>query len=123
MAANPVRWFEIYVADMERARRFYEQLFQCRLEKLPVQGMDYWAFPSQDDQPGVGGALVRMEGAGPGGGGTLIYFGCDDCAVEEGRVAGLGGSVVLPKMSIEPYGFLSLVNDSEGNRIGLHSLR
>ncbi len=121
MAANPVIWFELYVNDMERARAFYETVLQVSLEKMPNVDMEYWAFPMQGDQVGAGGALARMEGMAPGGSGTLIYFSCADCAVEESRVAGAGGTVVRPKMSIQPYGFMSIVVDTEGNTIGLHS--
>ena len=83
------------------------------------------AFPMPDesaaDRPGACGALVKMEGVAPGGGGTLVYFSCEDCAVEESRVAPAGGHVVRPKFPIGPYGFIALVSDTEGNMIGLHS--
>ncbi|MCP9785801.1 VOC family protein [Cyanobium sp. N5-Cardenillas] len=121
MAVNPVIWFELYVDDMARARAFYETVFQLTLEQMSDAGMEYYAFPMQNDQVGAGGALAKMEGMAPGGGGTLIYFHCDDCAVEESRVAGAGGTVIKPKMSIGAYGFMSLVLDTEGNTIGLHS--
>jgi predicted enzyme related to lactoylglutathione lyase len=64
-----------------------------------------------------------MEGFPSGGNSTLVYFVCDDCAVEEGRVRGAGGKVERAKMSIGPYGFISLVVDTEGNMVGLHSMR
>ena len=121
MAVNPVIWFELYVNDMARARAFYETVFEVSLEAMGDAGMEYYAFPMQNDQVGAGGALAKMEGMAPGGGGTLIYFHCDDCAVEEARVAGAGGTVLKPKMSIGSYGFMSLVLDTEGNTIGLHS--
>ncbi|KEF43335.1 MAG: lactoylglutathione lyase [Cyanobium sp. CACIAM 14] len=121
MAANPVIWFELYVTDMDRARRFYETVFDLKLEPLPDAGMEYWTFPMDDDGVGAGGALAKMEGMAPGGGGTLVYFTCADCALEESRVEAAGGRVIKPKMSIGAYGFMSLVLDSEGNAIGLHS--
>ena len=121
MAVNPVIWFELYVNDMGRARAFYESVFQLTLQPMSDAGMEYFAFPMQNDQPGAGGALAKMEGMAPGGGGTLIYFHCDDCAVEESRVAAAGGTVIKPKMSLGAYGFMSLVLDTEGNTIGLHS--
>lgn len=122
VAGNPVPWFEIYVADMARARAFYEAVFNVVLEQLPVEGMEYWSFPMDDGRYGAGGALAKMEGAAPGPGGSLVYFGCEDCAVEEARVEPAGGMVVRPKMSIGPYGSISLFTDSEGNLIGLHSM-
>jgi hypothetical protein len=72
---------------------------------------------------GCGGALVKMEGYPSGGNSTLVYFSCEDCAVEEARVEGAGGRVERGKMSIGQYGFISLVYDTEGNMIGLHSLQ
>jgi predicted enzyme related to lactoylglutathione lyase len=63
-----------------------------------------------------------MDGGSSGGNSTLVYFGCDDCAVEEARVASAGGRVERPKMSIGEYGFISLVVDTEGNMIGLYSM-
>ncbi len=125
MTGNPVRWFEIYVQDMPRAKKFYEAVFQVKLEKLnsPNPALEMWNFPMTMDQPGAAGALVKMEGAPPGGNGTLVYFGCDDCAVEEGRVAGSGGTVQQGKMSIGEYGHISLVKDTEGNLFGLHSMK
>ncbi len=123
MASNPVNWFEITVSDLERAKHFYQTVFQVTLEKMPNLSMEYWTFPMREDQVGAGGALVQMEGAAPGGGGTLIYFSCEDCSVEESRVEAAGGTVQQTKMAIAEYGFISLILDSEGNRIGLHSLR
>lgn len=123
MANNPVIWFEIYVQDMARARKFYEAVFKVKLEKLGTPEMEMWSFPMQMDQVGAGGALVKMDGVPSGGGGTLVYFTTEDCAVEEARVEKHGGSVFKKKMSIGEYGFISLVNDTEGNLIGLHSLK
>ena len=120
-----VRWFEIYVQNMDRARKFYETVFDRKLEKLNTPEMDYWAFrmDSGERVPGCGGALVQMKGVASGGGGTLVYFGCDDCAIEESRVKKAGGQVHRPKMSIGEFGFISLVVDTEGNMIGLHSMK
>jgi len=120
---NPVNWFEIYVSDMERAKHFYESVFDLKLEQLPNPDMEYWTFPMQDDRMGAGGALVRMEGVTPAPGGTLVYFSCKDCGVEEALVEPAGGQVQKPKMSIGEFGFISLVMDSEGNMIGLHSMQ
>ena len=128
MSDNPVVWFEIYVDDLARARRFYETVFQCQLQPLPAPegeaaDMQMLAFPSQMPGPGAGGTLVRMDGVAPGGGGTLVYFGCEDCALEQARVVPAGGRVHRPKFAIGPYGHCALVSDTEGNLIGLHSMR
>jgi uncharacterized protein len=120
MKPNPVGWFEIYVQDMQRAVRFYEAVLGGKLQKLPAGDLDMMAFP-MGETAGSPGALVCMKGVPSGGGGTLVYFSCDDCAVEEGRVAAAGGKVHRPKLSIGEYGFISLVVDPDGNMVGLHS--
>ena len=125
MSQNPVRWFEIYVQDMQRAKQFYESVFKSKLEQLSNpndSSIEMWKFPSVIDQMGTAGALVKMKGVASGGNSTIVYFGCADCAVEESRVAACGGRVEHSKFAIGQYGFISLVHDSEGNMIGLHSM-
>jgi uncharacterized protein len=122
MAGNPVRWFEIYVQDMARARAFYETVLGRKCEKLSSGDIEMWAFQAERGQPGVGGALVRVPGVPSGGNGTLVYFGCDDCAVEAARVVPAGGRLHRDKMSIGEYGFVALAVDTEGNVFGLHSM-
>jgi uncharacterized protein len=84
-------------------------------------GMEMWAFPSDMGSYGAAGTLVKMPGY-PSGGSTLVYFSCEDCAVEAERAAAHGGQVFKPKMSIGEHGFIALVQDTEGNTIGLHSM-
>jgi predicted enzyme related to lactoylglutathione lyase len=117
--SNPLVWCEIYVQDMERAKSFYESVFQMKLEKLE-SFVEMWAFPMAMDQVGASGALVKMEGVNSGGSGTIPYFHCDEVAVELERVISAGGQIQQPKMSIGQYGFIALIVDTEGNRIGLH---
>jgi len=122
MKPNPVGWFEIYVQDTNRARKFYESVLGCKLQKLDSP-FEIWAFPMQKDAPGSPGALVRMDGVPSGGNSTIVYFATEDCAVEEARVTKAGGEIHKGKFSIGPYGFISLVVDTEGNMIGLHSMK
>jgi predicted enzyme related to lactoylglutathione lyase len=72
---------------------------------------------------GAGGALVKMDGVASGGNSTIVYFSCADCAVEAARVVAHGGQVMREKFAIGEYGFIALVVDTEGNTIGLHSLK
>jgi len=127
MNRNPVGWFEIYVQDMPRARNFYEAVLAIKLDKLEMPDgglpdMEMWAFPMEMANPGASGALVRLPGVPSGGGGTLVYFSCADCAVEESRVVAAGGKIKDAKMSIGQYGFISLLIDPDGNCFGLHSM-
>lgn len=120
---NPVRWFEIYVQNMDRAKRFYETVFAVSLTALESPGIEMWSFPMVADGGGATGALVKMDGMPSGGNSTIVYFGCDDCAVESERIAGAGGHVFKSKFSIGQYGFIALALDTEGNMFGMHSTR
>ena len=122
MTPNPVRWFEIYVQDMDRARAFYERVFDTRLERLGGD-LEMWAFPQAMGAGGTSGALVKVPGVPSGGNSTLVYFACDDVAIEAARVAGAGGKLAREKMSIGQYGFIALAHDTEGNLFGMHSLK
>lgn len=126
MVKNPVGWFEIYVDNLARAKKFYESVFEVTLEELGDpndENIKMLAFPSDMETYGATGALVKMEGLTAGGNSTLVYFSCDNCAIEESKVEGAGGIVQKPKMSIGEYGFITLATDSEGNMFGLHSLK
>ena len=123
MKPNPVVWFEIYVDDMARAKAFYETVFQTTLEKLHSDAIEMWAFPMQPDLWGAAGSLVKMDGFSAGRNSTLVYFSCDDCAIEQARAEKAGGQLQRGKFSIGRYGFIALVLDTEGNMIGLHSMK
>lgn len=122
ISQNPVRWFEIYVQDLERAKAFYEAVLQTTLTRLESPDIEMWAFPMSEGGAGAAGSLVKMSGVASGGNSTLVYFTCADCATEAGRVVGAGGRLQKEKMSIGQYGYIALAFDTEGNMFGLHSL-
>lgn len=124
---NVLDWFEIYTSDFERAKRFYSDVFQCKLLDMPVDnerhpGMQYAAFSNDGSVEGASGALVKLDVAGPGVGGTLVYFRSGDIAAELGRVEAAGGKIIRPKLHIDNFGYIALIEDTEGNMIGLRSL-
>lgn len=121
--SNVVGWFEIYVADMGRAKRFYQAVLQREMTDLPAMGSDMQmcAFAWVEQGTGTAGALVKSAQMGPGTGGTMVYFSCEDCAIEAARVVTHGGTLCQDKMSIGEYGFIAIARDTEGNTIGLHS--
>ena len=118
---NPVSWFEIYVQDMARAQAFYEAVLSVKLNPLDMPDIDMMTFPMEQDGAGSSGALVKLEEVSSGGYNVLVYFSCADCANEQQKAVENGGSVIKEKYSIGEYGFISLVTDTEGNTIGLHS--
>jgi predicted enzyme related to lactoylglutathione lyase len=122
---NAVGWFEIPVINMERAIRFYETVFECKLERHQMGPLDMAWFPWVDSAAGAGGSLVcAPEFYTPEKNGTLVYFNAQsgDLANELGRVESVGGSILQKKTLIaEDVGFMAVVFDTEGNRIALHS--
>ncbi len=124
---NPVGWFEIYVQDIAKSQAFYETVLGISMSELPNPTEDplkMVTFSTGEEsmtQAGATGAIVQMDGFPSGGNSTLVYFNCEDCAVEESRVAGAGGHVFKSKFSIGPHGFISLCTDPDGNMFGLYS--
>jgi predicted enzyme related to lactoylglutathione lyase len=120
---NPAGWFEIYVQDMARARAFYETVFDVQLTRLDGTEFEMWGFPMQQSSYGASGALIRLPGFASGANSVIVYFSCDDCAVEAGRVVEAGGKIETGKKAIGQYGFIALAFDTEGNLFGLHSMQ
>ncbi len=122
---NAVGWFDIYVDDLPRAVAFYETVLGLKLEQMvdPTGENQMMSFPADMGVYGAGGALTKSPHAGPGVGGTIVYFSVQDCDVKQARVADAGGVVVRPKFSIGDFGFITLIQDTEGNMFGLNSLR
>jgi len=125
---NVINWFEIYVSDFDRAKKFYSEVFKLELTDLPMNNpnhpdMKYATFPSDMNGWGASGALVKMSDVKPGMGGTLIYFVTPEITDELSRVESAGGKIYRGKMDIGEFGFIALVEDSEGNMIGMHSMK
>jgi uncharacterized protein len=123
--SNVIGWFDIYVNDMARAVAFYEAVLQKKLEKIgdPTGETQMMSFPANMNLYGASGALVKSNHSRPGIGGTLMYFSVEDCSLEESRVVAAGGKVVRPKFSIGQFGWVTLCEDTEGNMIGLNSMK
>lgn len=125
MKPNPVGWFEIYVDDLNRAKKFYEAVFETELTPIPSENSDIEmvGFPMAEEVTGCPGALVKFAHVKPGGGGVLIYFTSEDCSVEASRVVDAGGEIHQEKQAIGEYGFVVFATDTEGNIFGIHSMK
>ncbi|MES2890481.1 MAG: VOC family protein [Bacteroidota bacterium] len=122
---NAISWFEIGATDLERAQKFYETIFNVSLIPMDMPNIRMRMFPIADMQTGIGGAIVDSGGFHKPSGtdGPLIYLnGEPDLQQVLDKVDSAGGSIMVPKTEISPeYGFMAVILDSEGNRIGLHS--
>ncbi|WP_243396961.1 VOC family protein [Flagellimonas pacifica] len=118
-----VSWFEIPVSDMNRAKAFYDTVFQIEIQVQNFEGTLMGWFPWAEGKPGANGSLIQHESYKPSGTeGVLIYFASSDVQNEMDRVEAAGGKILKPKTQISPeVGYMGLFLDSEGNRIALHS--
>ena len=122
MEMNMVGWFEIPVADMDRAKAFYESVFKIEISIHNFGGLLMGWFPDRGEVPGATGTLIQQESYIPSKEGTLIYFISDDVDNELSRIVEAGGSIYLKKTQISPeHGYMGVFIDTEGNRIALHS--
>jgi uncharacterized protein len=123
---NAISWVEIPSIDLDRATRFYEAIFKISLIPIDMPDIKMRMFPL-DDMMGVGGAIVDSKGFHKPSDteGPLIYLnGNPDLQVVLDRVEAAGGKILMPKTEISPeYGFMGLFLDTEGNRMGLHSIQ
>jgi len=124
---NALNWFEIPVDDFDRAKKFYETIFDYQMPEMMMgpNRMGFFLY----DQPGgkVGGAIVyNPDLYTPVANGTLVYLNCQpDLQVNLDRVEAAGGKIDQAKTEIAPgqnLGFIAIINDSEGNRVALHSM-
>lgn len=121
--SNAVGWFDIHVADFQRAKNFYEKVFDVQLVDLPIEWGKQALFPFSPESPNISGALVEKKDMQPQANNTVVYFESEDCTTEERRIVQAGGQVVQPKMHIGEFGYVSIFVDTEGNTVGLHSLK
>jgi uncharacterized protein len=120
---NIADWFEIPVHDLDRARLFYESVFNVELS-VSDYGLTKMAFfPMNSASYGAAGALVKGEVHIPSHRGILIYMNVEDIEDTLDKVDSNGGKTLMPKTSLGEYGFIAHFQDSEGNRLGLHSLK
>ena len=121
MSNNAINWFEIPVSDLARASGFYEDLLQVTLKQESMNGMDMAIFPLNEGA--VNGCLVSAPFLSPSSTGSVVYINVEGIFDEAlTRAVSNGAEVVMPKMDIGPNGFIAHIMDSEGNRVGLHSM-
>lgn len=122
-AQNPVNWFEIPAADLERAKAFYEHVLGVELTLQEMGPLKMAWFPMQQGATGCTGSLVQNEYYKPSHQGSMVYFTVESIEKALERAAAKGGKVLKPKQSIGEYGFVAHFEDSEGNRVALHAIK
>lgn len=120
---NPVGWFEIPVTDIMRATKFYESSFDVKLKFMETQDSKMAMFPMHDGAQGASGSLVQTPGYKPVYDGPVIYFSVKSIDEALSKIQQAGGKVMQDKTDIGEHGMYALIQDGEGNRIGLHANR
>ena len=120
---NVITWFEIPVADLDRAQAFYETVLARKLRRENLGGDALAVFPY--DRPATGGALQAGASAAARTGSSIrIYLDCmPSIDATLARIEAAGGQIVAPKSALPPgMGFIAHMRDTEGNEVGLHAL-
>ncbi len=122
---NPVGWFEVPVTDLDRAEKFYKEVFghECDRQEQSPNGITMSFFPMEMEALGAAGTLVLGDGFTPSHDGCLVYFSTAGVSETVTKAEAAGSKVLLPTMSIGDHGFIAWVEDSEGNRIAIHSMQ
>ncbi len=123
MLHNAVSWFEIPVADFDRAKVFYSTIYDYDMPVMDMGPVKMGILLHHRDNGGIGGAIVCGEMYVPSKQGARIYLNAgNDLSVVLNRVAVAGGKVILGKSFMgETMGYIAVIEDSEGNYISLHS--
>jgi len=115
--------FEVQADDIERAKKFYEKVFDWKIEMYDQKdekvGMDYWMIiTGPDGTPGInGGMYIRPKKD------ALHNYDCTisvediDEAIE--AVKKNGGKITIEKMQMKDIGWFARATDTEGNTFGL----
>jgi len=122
-SVNILNWFEVAVSDIARATKFYEAVFDIKMEQMEMMGMKMSMFPSESMNGKLAGALVQGDWYKPSAEGVKVYFNANpDMTDALGRVEAAGGKVTMPKTKItDEIGYMAFFTDTEGNSMGMHS--
>ncbi len=120
---NSLNWFEISVKDIKRSKKFYETIFDIKMETQNMMGMEMAFFPWEQGSGKASGGIAQSQMHKPSADGVKIYLnGNPDLAKILNKVEKAGGKVAMPKTKIsDDIGYMAFFIDTEGNSIGLHS--
>ncbi len=118
-----LNWIEIPVTDIERAKKFYGTILDTGFHDMAIGDIKYALFSSEDKYNA--GALAQGPFYKPSTDGVLIYLnGREDLEYILSKVGAAGGNVIMPKTLLSDIaGYIGMFIDSEGNRIGVQSMK
>jgi predicted enzyme related to lactoylglutathione lyase len=110
---------QLNTTDPDRAQGFYTSLFGWRAEQVQGGDQPYWGF-FIGDRPNAG--MMPLPRGNPAPPHWLVYFGTDDIDAAAERIAGSGGTVMVPKTEV-PGGHILVAGDPQGAVFGLFAGR
>src|SRR4051794_984096 len=114
--------FEIPADDLDRAVKFYQEVFGWEISRMPGPFEYYGVRTTATDEtgmprgPGVNGGMMKRMNAGQL---PTNYIGVEDIDAYTAKLVEAGGTVILPKMPVPGHGWLTQFKDPEGNIMAL----
>lgn len=116
---NGPSYFEIQADNLERASRFYEEIFGWKVERVEGLPVPYWRIETEGPR---GGLLQRPAEAPPAQSGTNAFV-CSmqvaDFDAVSKKIQAHGGIVALPKFAVPGICWQGYFVDTEGNTFGV----
>lgn len=121
--ANSLNWFEIPANDICRSKKFYETIFSMSMYEMEMPGIKMAMFPAEPKSGKANGGIAKSDMHKTGVDGVIVYLNANpDLSTVLSKIDAAGGKVLTQKTSIGPNGFMAFFMDTEGNKIGLHSV-
>ena len=124
--------FEVPADDIERAKKFYNELFGWKIEKwsgtednssqltsvATGQTIEYWMMTTTDDNgnKALSGGMMKRQMAGHQ---VTNYIGVESIDEYSSKVEKLGGKVVASKHAVPGMGYFALCIDTENNNFAI----
>jgi predicted enzyme related to lactoylglutathione lyase len=122
--SNSLNWFEIPALDIARAKKFYEAIFDIKMDQMPeMMGMKMAGFPADVGNGKASGGVVQSDTHKPSMDGCVIYLNANpEIQTVIDRIEKANGKILMPKTQISPeIGYMAFFVDTEGNKVGLHA--
>jgi predicted enzyme related to lactoylglutathione lyase len=115
MAHGQITHIEIPADDVDRARRFYREIFGTETSEIDgMPGYFLFTFGSID----AAGGAIGKRGVDIANN-LRVYFEVTEIDPVLAKVPDLGGKVVTPRSEIPGQGYFAVIEDSEGTELGL----
>ena len=115
--------FEIQAEDMDRAEKFYRDVFGWDFQKWDGPFEYVLVMTGKESEPGINGGLMPRKGPAPQDGAPLNAYSCvievEDIDEAGAAILKAGGTEALAKQKIPGIGWSAYYKDTEGNIFGL----